>query len=196
MVDVRKADRGERVGIAATLANAFANDPVCCWMSGLDDCEARMVPFWRSLVKTNLAKSDEVYVADDLSGVAMWRGVDDWKLPPLDVARAVPALMRSLRLRLPLALQLLGKMEKAHPTAPHYYLEFLGTRRDRQSKGIGTAVLAPILARCDAEGVPAYLESSNPRNIAFYARQGFVESGVVSAPKDGPKMTTMWREPR
>ena len=46
-----------------------------------------------------------------------------------------------------------------HPPEPHYYLEFLGTRRGQQSRGGGTAVLQPMLDRCDAEGVPAYLES-------------------------------------
>jgi GNAT superfamily N-acetyltransferase len=194
MVEVRKANPDDRAAAAAALASAFATDPVCCWMSGQTDSETRMGPFWTSLVKTGLAKPDhEIYVDQDLSGVAVWRGIDNWKLPPIEVARSLPAMVRSLRMRLPLALQLLSAMEKAHPTAPHYYLEFLGTRRDQQSKGVGSALLAPMLERCDTEGVPAYLESSNPRNVPFYARHGFVETGVVAAPKGGPKLTMMWR---
>ena len=108
----------------------------------------------------------------------------------------MPAMLRSFRLRTPVVIKLLTAMEKAHPTGPHYYLEFLGTRRDEQGRGVGTATMQPMLERCDTEGVPAYLESSNPRNVPFYARHGFRETGVVEAPGGGPTLITMWREPR
>jgi GNAT superfamily N-acetyltransferase len=196
MVQVRKAMLRDRADVASTLASAFGTDPVCCWMCGQADSERGMLAFWSQLAKAGLAKPDhEIYVASDVSGVAIWRGIDKWKLPVREVAAALPATLRSLRLRLPIALQLLSVMEKVHPTSPHYYLEFLGTRSDRQGQGIGTAVMGPMLERCDAEGVPAYLESSNPRNVPFYARHGFVETGVIAAPRGGPKLTAMWREP-
>jgi GNAT superfamily N-acetyltransferase len=180
-----------------TLASAFSSDPVCCWMCGQADTEKRMSPFWASITKAGLAKPDhEIYVSNDASGVAIWRGIDKWKLPPSEVARAMPAMARSLRARLPMTLQLLTTMEKAHPAEPHYYLEFLGTRRDRQGTGVGSSVMSPMLERCDREGVPSYLESSNPRNVPFYARHGFVETGTIAAPRGGPTLTTMWREPR
>ena len=34
-------------------------------------------------------------------------------------------------------------------------------------------MLAPGLALCDTEGLPAYLESSKEPNVAFYGRFGF-----------------------
>jgi GNAT superfamily N-acetyltransferase len=194
---VRKATLADRVVVADTLASAFAEDPVCCWMCGQVDSERRMTPFWQSLARTGLRKPEhEIYLSNDGSSVAIWRGIDQWKLPPSDIVRSVPAMVSSLRLRLPIALQLLGVMEKAHPTEPHYYLEFLGTKRERQGHGGGSAVMSIMLERCDIEGVPAYLESSNPRNIPFYARHGFVERGVVPAPRHGPVLTAMWRDPR
>jgi ribosomal protein S18 acetylase RimI-like enzyme len=56
-------------------------------------------------------------------------------------------------------------------------------------------LLAHVLARVDADGVPAYLESSNERNLAFYGRQGFeVTSEVVIT--GGPRVWPMWREAR
>jgi hypothetical protein len=61
---------------------------------------------------------------------------------------------------------------------------------------LGTAVLDPMLDRCDTEGVGAYLENSNPRNEALYARLGFVTTGPISLPKGAPPFTAMWREPR
>ncbi|MHB8465266.1 MAG: GNAT family N-acetyltransferase [Acidimicrobiales bacterium] len=197
MPDIRKATPEDGAVIAAALASAFGEDPVCCWMAGQTDCEVRMTPFWRGLIKQGLRTPDhEISMSDDGGSVAVWRGIDQWKLPPADIVRSLPSLMASLRFRLPTALRLLATMEKSHPSAPHYYLEFLGTRRDRQGHGLGSAVISDMLDRCDTEGVPAYLESSNPRNVPFYARHGFVEQGVVHAPKGGPALTTMWREPK
>jgi hypothetical protein len=55
--------------------------------------------------------------------------------------------------------------------------------------------MEPVLARCDAEGLPAYLESSKHANIAFYGRHGFEVTDEVTLP-DGPTVWCMWREPR
>ena len=44
--------------------------------------------------------------------------------------------------------------------------------------------------------MPAYLESSNPANVALYARHGFAPCGVIEIPGGGPQIVTMWREPR
>ena len=51
-----------------------------------------------------------------------------------------------------------------------------------------------MLADADAEGLPCYLESSNPRNVSLYLRHGFVETGQLPLP-DGPSLIQMWREP-
>lgn len=194
--EARKATFEDRDVVASALASAFGEDPVCCWMSGQNDSERRMSPFWRSTIRTLLRKPDhEVYVAGDGTAAAVWRGVDNWKVGQGELVRTMPAMLRSLRLRAPIVVKLLSAMEKAHPTEPHYYLEFLGTRRDRQGHGVGRETLQPMLDRCDSEGVPAYLESSNPRNVPFYFRHGFRETGVIEAPQDGPTLTTMWREP-
>ena len=197
MTGIRKATEADGTAVAATLASAFGEDPVIRWMTGTTDTERRMMPFWRAMARLNLRKADhEVYMSDDSASVAIWQGVDKWKVPPADIIRWMPSMVSSFRARTPAALRLLTRMEKQHPSAPHYYLEFLGTRRDRQSKGTGSAVLCAMLDRCDAEGLPAYLESSNPRNVPFYARYGFKERSEIEAPKGGPKLLAMWREPR
>jgi len=90
----------------------------------------------------------------------------------------------------------LSAIEKVHPKEEHYYLEALGTRQDLQSKGVGSAVIGHMLARCDAEGMPAYLESSNLRNVPFYARHGFEPTGEIVCGKGAPTVTAMWRDPR
>jgi len=71
----------------------------------------------------------------------------------------------------------------------------LGTDPQHQGKGIGSALLAPVLAKCDAEGIPAYLESSKERNIPFYRRHGFEVTTELNL-KNGPSLWPMWRDPR
>jgi hypothetical protein len=60
---------------------------------------------------------------------------------------------------------------------------------------VGTALIRDNLARIDAEGMPAYLESTNPANLARYEALGFTRIGEFG-PVGGPVVTTMWREAR
>ena len=47
----------------------------------------------------------------------------------------------------------------------------------------------------DAQGTPAYLESSNPANNHRYASVGFRPHAEFRYPGNGPVVTTMWRDP-
>ena len=70
------------------------------------------------------------------------------------------------------------------------------THDDHRGRGIGEQLLAQNLALIDAEHRPAYLESTNPRNLARYGRLGFVPREEFTLPDDGPTVTTMWRAAR
>jgi ribosomal protein S18 acetylase RimI-like enzyme len=72
----------------------------------------------------------------------------------------------------------------------------LGARRDRQGQGLGTQLLREVLAGLDNDGVPAYLESSNERNLSLYERNGFRVVGELRALGHGPAIWRMWREPQ
>jgi GNAT superfamily N-acetyltransferase len=184
--------------LADSLASAFSEDPLFGWIVGPKaPLEARMRVFFDTFLKINLAKPDHlVFVSEDGTGAAVWQPVGQWKVPPTELFRGMPAMLRAFRARVPAMVGALNAIEKVHPVEPHYYLEVLGTRKDRQSKGIGSAVINAVLERCDEEGVPAYLESSNPRNVPFYARHGFEVRQEVACGKDAPTCTTMWRDPR
>ena len=71
-----------------------------------------------------------------------------------------------------------------------------GTDPDHQGQGLASAVMQPVLTRCDAEGVPAYLESTKERNVGFYEGHGFVVRSEEQIPLGGPQLWLMWREPR
>jgi ribosomal protein S18 acetylase RimI-like enzyme len=89
----------------------------------------------------------------------------------------------------------LAQIGAGHPSTPHWYLATVGTRSAAQGQGWGPTVITPVLDRADAAGVPAYLESSNPRNVPFYERLGFTVTGTVQMPEDGPVVTFMLRPP-
>lgn len=72
-------------------------------------------------------------------------------------------------------------MIRYHPQEPHWYLPFIGVEPAHQGHGLGALLLQPILAQCDAKGLPAYLESTNPRNQTFYECQGFKALGEIRA---------------
>jgi ribosomal protein S18 acetylase RimI-like enzyme len=93
------------------------------------------------------------------------------------------------------AVQLLTKMEKVHPKAPHWYLAVLGTDPSRQGRGVGSALVHEVVRRCDTEGIGAYLESSKDRNVPFYRRFGFEVTDEIRV-AGSPPLWTMWREPR
>lgn len=72
-----------------------------------------------------------------------------------------------------------------HPPGSYWYLQFLGVAPAWQGQGIGSALLAPVLARCDREGMRAYLDATSQRNRRLYERHGFAAEGPF-APPGGP----------
>jgi ribosomal protein S18 acetylase RimI-like enzyme len=114
--------------------------------------------------------------------------------------RATPALLRTA-LAAPTAFGRFAGIgaaaERAHPTAAHWYLETLGVEPTAQGRGWGRRVLGPRLEWADAQGLPCYVETSDPANEAFYRGQGF----EVVAPRlehlpGGPPYLGMLRPPR
>ena len=81
-----------------------------------------------------------------------------------------------------------------HPTTPHFYLFIIGS--SVPGRGAGGHAIAPVLDRCDAEALGAYLESSNRRNLGFYRRHGFEMVWEERPEPDAPPLVGMWRDPR
>lgn len=92
-------------------------------------------------------------------------------------------------------MRVVAKIEKAHPEEPHWYLAGLGTDPPKQRSGLGTTLLAPVLAHCNADKVPAYLETQKPENVPYYERFGFRVTGEIDITEGGPHVWLMWRDP-
>ena len=87
------------------------------------------------------------------------------------------------------------QMAAFHPHEPHWYLPLIGVYPASQGQGVGNALMTHALARCDRDGVAAYLESTNPRNVSLYRRHGFEPLGEIRA-GDAPPLVPMLRKRR
>jgi GNAT superfamily N-acetyltransferase len=183
--------------MAEALSLAFHDDPVMQWLFGAKAPRPMRYaqPFFRREGARHL-RHEHVFTIDGTPGAAYWDPPGHWKTDTRDILRMAPLMLRGMGGRSVGALRGLGRMEAVHAQQPaHYYLAVLGTRPDRQGSGLGSALLAPILDRCDTEGIGAYLESSKEANIPFYRRHGFEVVGEVQFPS-GPTLWPMWRDPQ
>ena len=196
MTGARTVGDDEIKPVAAALARAFHDDPVMTWLFGTNDRRrlSRLRRFFAHEAKRHGAHG-EVLTNDGLEGGAYWDPPGRWKETWGDVLRSVPVLAPAIGPRIRRGLQGLSMMEAAHPREPHWYLAILGTDPQAQGKGVGAALMEPILDRCDGQGLGAYLESSKEQNLAYYARFGFVVTGELHLPQ-GPPLWPMWRAPK
>jgi GNAT superfamily N-acetyltransferase len=177
-----------------TLTLAFADDPLMAWV--FEDADARpalLRRWWAWIIENRQPHVDLLETGDDRSA-ALWHGPD-----PVEEPRSTSFFDLVTELLGPdvamVKLQGLRVIPESHPAGRHWYLAAVGTRPAFQGAGSAPRVLRPVLEACDAEGLPAYLESSNPRNVSFYERFGFVATGTIQVP-GGPALTPMWRDPR
>ena len=197
-LSVRRATLADAPRLAQALASAFQDDPVIAWIFP-DDQRRRAVlaAFMEFRLRELAFPHDEVWMTAGGAAAAVWLPPPGrWQLSSPQRLRLLPALVRFFGLRTASVLGGLERMEKQHPhNRSHWYLFILGTEPAAQGQGLGSALLAQVLARVDADGLPAYLESSNERNLAWYGRYGFELTGEVVIP-GGPRIWPMWREPR
>ena len=196
-MSVRRATRADAPVVTSILAAAFENDPIALWvLGGRPDPSRDLQVMFGAMVRETLRQSDHhVHLTDDLSGAAIWLGPERWKMGFGSMVRLFPTALRTgfggRR-----AMSLNAATQKAHPRGPHFYLEMIGTRPERQGHGVGSALVRTLTAECDAVGVGSYLESSNPVNIPFYHRHGFEQQEAFPLPPGCPAHTPMWREVR
>ncbi len=188
--------------LAATIADAFADDPIWRWMYGTDASlpVERGLGLARYLVATKTAPN-EIHGLRHHDAVALWEAPSDIlpAVTPEDEAVQgalfIELVAAELGERMALAGELNAVMHEHRPDEPHWYLSILAVASSRQGQGFGAKVLTAMHERSDATGVPCYLESSNPRNHSFYLRHGYVEVGEISA-ADSPALMCFSRRPR
>lgn len=182
--------RAEAATSVVTLA--FSTDPVARWMYPDPDQYLQHFPqFIRAFAGKSFEKGT-AYLAPDFAGAALWLspGVE----PNEDALIGLFWESTSSEVQKDL-FPLFEQMGAAHPKYPHWYLPMIGVEPSRQGSGVGSALMQHSLANCDADGLPAYLESSNPKNIPLYERFGFELVGTIKA-GEAPPLFPMLRKPQ
>ena len=112
------------------------------------------------LSKVHLER-DWCYTTEDLVGGALWVPPGNWRLGIVQQLALLPGMMRVFGRGLARAQRGLAVMEQGIPREAHYYLDSLGVVPEWQGRGIGSALMAPVLERCDRERMPAYLNAGS-----------------------------------
>jgi|SRR5215213_633287 len=186
--------------VTAVLVAAFYNDPVFRWLLP-NDAKRRPALQRFFAIETRgivLGHGRSLLCSDDRGtpiGTALVLPPRHWRTPLRVAATHAPSYLRIFGRRLPQALGVLMHMEHRHTRDPHWYLPYIGVVAAAQGRGVGTSLLTPILDRCDHEGMPAYLEASNPRCARLYTRLGFATRETIR-PLGAPPIQLMYRAPR
>jgi GNAT superfamily N-acetyltransferase len=177
-------------------ADAFADYPWTRWTVDEHDHVQRVRGLQRSFMEHVALPHGEVWIAPDdhdrVASVAVWM-LPDSSVPESAWATIGPVQRKYEGDRHDASLAAEATVAPLRPTAPHYYLGAVGTRADRQRQGFGTAVLEPVLERADADGRPAFLETSAESNVGFYSRLRFEVVVELDIPDRGPHVWAMLR---
>lgn len=136
--------------------------------------------------------------APRLTGVCAW--LPPGHYPPSAVRQVrqllvLPPLAAAYPRSLPDMARLVVEQTRVHPSEEHWYLALLAVDPPWQGRGVGHALLQPGLDQCDADGLPAYLETNKEENLAWYGRHGFALRDELRPFRQGPPLWTMWRRP-
>jgi GNAT superfamily N-acetyltransferase len=190
MATVRLATSDDVARLATTATRAFAADPLMRWLVPDDAEYFADIP---QLVADRCRRwqaTRSQWCTDD--GVAFAGWVPPGR-PDADVARSAMVhpphrLVKFEALRVAFA--------EHTPREPHWYLNMLATHPDWQRQGLGAALMREVFEIADAEGVPCYLETETPGNVAYYRHHDFEvrsEWDLATEHERGPHLWGMLR---
>ena len=181
--------------VARMLARAFADDPVLAWSLPRSARRQACGQDHFAAILDLYRPKGHVYADSQLRSAALWAPPEAPQVSPAQLLRLLPRLAGLYRHRLPLVLAGLIRVQRRQPVEPFWYLAYLGTDPDHQGEGLASAVMAPVLTRCDRDQQPAYLEASKPELIPLYEHYGFEVTQEIRLPA-GPPVWGMWRRPQ
>lgn len=191
-IEVHAAAEREQQAVIDVITLAFATDPMARWAYPDPATYLSAMPAAIRAFGGNGFAHGAAHLVEGGHAAAMW-------LPPgvhPDAERLAAISEEHVSgPRLDEMSRVFEQMSTYHPHEPCWYLPLIGVDPAMQGRGFGSALLRYALERCDHDGVPAYLESSNPRNIPLYQRHGFEILGSIQSGRS-PTVVPMLRRPR
>lgn len=189
---VMTAGPNDEERVIGTIVLSFGSDPPARWMFPEPHQYLANFPHFARAFGGGALLHQSAYYVENFAGVALW-------LPPgaqPDETALVALLERAISAeQLPHVFAILEKLSQHHPTEPYWYLPMTGVDPLKQRKGYGSMMLHHALQRIDQQHLPAYLESTNPKNIPLYEKHGFELMGTINV-ADCPPVFPMLRGAR
>ena len=196
--DMRPAGAADLEAMLDTLVPAFAGDPV--WgtyaFPRVEHADRQRRGLFRLWLQWALPHG-ALRVTPGCEAVAGWYAPTGAQGSAEEERQLRAFAEAELGMEAPAVLGICERLETAHPLSePHYYLSLLGVAAAHRGRGLGLALLRASLSEIDAAGRPAYLESTNPRNLPLYEGLGFRRIGRIALPRGGAIVDQMWRAAR
>lgn len=186
---LKTSDRSEASNVLSCLTLGFSADPFMRWLYPKPGDFLNHFPRVMDFFGGRAFDHGTAFRNDDFSASSLW-------LPPSvhpDEEQLISCFEQTVAPEKHDALfETFGQMDKYHPDEDCWHLAFIAVDPLRQGKGLGSALLKACLRRCDEDGRPAYLESTNPANLSLYKRYGFEEMGLIKADQ-APPLFPMFR---
>jgi GNAT superfamily N-acetyltransferase len=191
---VRHALRRDLASVADVWVDAFAGDPYLRWIAPDDETYRSFGQAWLSMIAGLAFERGHTYVDLAATVAVAWIPPDLSLVTPADFERAREIIAdHAGEDRADAAVSTILTARAHAIDEPHWTLQYIGVRESARGRGLGAAVVAPMLQRCDEEAVPCGLVSTNPRNVTFYRRLGFETVAEVPTPDGAATLRPMHR---
>ena len=188
--NVRTLTPAEEARAIDTIVLAFSADPVARWAWPDSHTYLRTMSTFTKAFGGRAFGNGGAHATDAAAALWLRPGVtpDDEALGEIVQQTVSPSIRDEV-------FAVFERMAAYHPEGRHWYLPLIGVDPAHQGRGHGNALLTHALRDCDVDRVPAYLESTNPRNIPLYERHGFRILGTIQV-GSSPPLTPMLRDAR
>jgi GNAT superfamily N-acetyltransferase len=197
---VRTAERRDVPRIAATLTVSTADSRWTRWALPQDGRVQRLTRLWELVAGHRGVATSTTWVDDAVTSVAAWEapaGAVDTDPVPADVAAALDREVPRLFAERAGAVAATDALVAAvRPSAPHWFLTAVATRPSARRHGVAGAVLAPVLWRCDGEGVEAATAVHTWAMVRWLRRSGFEVVESARTADDALPLYVLVRPPR
>jgi ribosomal protein S18 acetylase RimI-like enzyme len=185
------ASQSEAEKILSSLALGFSADPFIRWLYPEPHAFLEHFPRVMNLHGGRAFEHGTAYRNEDCTACALWLPPDVHPDEMQLVAYLEKTVAQEKHKRMFAMFEQIGHF---HPQDPCWYLSEVAVDPAYQGKGLGSSLLKVCLKKCDSDGRPAYLESTNPSNLPLYKRMGFEQIGLIETDR-APPLFPMLRPP-